>query len=466
MNRSKKLYILLGVLAAACIATTAVLGIEERKEQIRSSGEIILELPGESIQALSWEYGGETLAFHKDGTWRYDEDENFPVSTDKINGLLEQFQAFGAAFVIEDVEDFGQYGLDDPVCTIRLSAAEQTCEIRLGDYSKMDAQRYVSIGDGNVYLAVHDPLDEFDAALSDMILHDELPALEHVTGIEFSGAENGSITREENSACTYSSEDIYFTRRDGRNLPLDTAKVEAYLRNIANLHPSDYVSYHVTEEELQAYGLDEPALTITVNYTAEGADGEDVPDTLVLHVSPDPEAEKEAGEGEDGAQDGAVPAYIRIGTSQIIYRISADSWQKLSAASYDSLRHPEVIWAELADVRQIDVSLEGTVYSLTAEKDGSEQVWLFQGEEFEITGLWDSLTALTAEEFTGEEPEQKEEIRLTVYLDNENVPEVQIALYRYDGTRCLAAADGESVSLVERAAVVDLIEAVHAIVLH
>lgn len=37
----------------------------------------------------------------------------------------------------------------------------------------MDSQRYVSIGDGNVYLAVNDPMDYFDVTLSDMILNDE-----------------------------------------------------------------------------------------------------------------------------------------------------------------------------------------------------------------------------------------------------------------------------------------------------
>lgn len=60
---------------------------------------------------------------------------------------------------------------------------------------------------------------------------------------------------------------------------------------------------------------------------------------------------------------------------------------------------------------------------------------------------------------------QREEISLTIHLDNENFPRIQIKLYRYDGSRCLAAIDGESVSLVERTAVVNLIEAVHAIVL-
>ena len=38
--------------------------------------------------------------------------------------------------------------------------------------------------------------------------------------------------------------------------------------------------------------------------------------------------------------------------------------------------------------------------------------------------------------------------------------------YRYDGASCLAVVDGEPVSLVVRSAVVDLMEAVRAIVLN
>ena len=74
--------------------------------------------------------------------------------------------------------------------------------------------------------------------------------------------------------------------------------------------------------------------------------------------------------------------------------------------------------------------------------------------------------SLSADSFTEEKPTQQEEISLTVYLDNENYPTVKINLYRYDGTNCLAMVDGEPVSLVSRSDVVNLIEAVHAIVLN
>ena len=311
MNRSKKLYVLLGILAVACIATFAVMQMEERKEQIKETGEIILELPSESVHSLSWEYNEETLAFHKDETWLYDEDENFPVSEEKINELLEQFQSFGAAFIIEDVEDFGQYGLDDPICTINLSTKEQSYEVKLGDYSKMDSQRYVSIGDGNVYLVKHDPLDEYDAVLSDMIDHDEIPSFDHVIQIQFTGTEAYSIAYQENSVDSYSAADVYFTQRSGKNLPFDTSKIDSYLRSITNLNPVNYVSYNVTDEELQTYGLDAPELTITVDYTTE--DGEETADTFVLYVSPDPEDVNAAEEAEDGDQEADISAYIRVG---------------------------------------------------------------------------------------------------------------------------------------------------------
>lgn len=178
MNRSKKLCILMGVLAVVCGATLLLLQMEERREQIKNSGEAILEIPGETVTALSWEYQETALAFHREDTWVYDGDEAFPVSEERIGELLELFRTFRAAFVIEEVEDYGQYGLEDPICTIRLSTEERDYEIRLGDYSKMDAQRYVSIGDGNAYLAQSDPLERFDTGLHQLIENDEIPALD------------------------------------------------------------------------------------------------------------------------------------------------------------------------------------------------------------------------------------------------------------------------------------------------
>lgn len=117
------------------------------------------------------------------------------------------------------------------------------------------------------------------------------------------------------------------------------------------------------------------------------------------------------------------------------------------------------------DIQQIDISLEGTDYAIISQGDDDKHAWTYQDTEVEIGDLQTALDGLSASSFTSETPSQKEKIGLTVYLDNENQRSVSIQLYRYDGISCLAVVDGKPTSLVERAAVVNLIEGVHAIVL-
>ena len=467
MKRSKRLHILLGVLAAVGIVTFAVTQYEEKQEEIEASGEVVLEIDPAAVQTLSWEYDAETLAFHKDGTWVYDTDEAFPVDEERIDELLGVFEAFSAAFIIEDVTDYSQYGLDDPVCTIGISTGDTDYEIQLGDFSTMDSQRYVSIGDGNVYLATADPLDYFDAALRDMIDNDEAPDFGTVEAIRFDGDQTCQIAYQEyteDSSYTYCSDDVYFVQQEDAMLPLDTSRVEGYLDSISGLSLTDYVTYNVTEEELAEYGLDAPELSVTVTYVPE--DSEQTAE-FTLHISRDPD-EQAAAEAEDGEEDETeeeITAYARVGESQIVYQITGDSYEALMAAGYDDLRHYEVLTADFADVTGLDITLEGESYTITAEGSGEDKTFYYGEEELDIADLQSALEDMGAASFTDEEPSQKQEISITVHLDNEAYPTVQIDLYRYDGEQCLAVLDGTPTSLVPRDMVVDLVEAVNAIVL-
>lgn len=472
MKRSKRLYVLLGILAAVCAAAFAAARMEEQKEQIKSSGEIILEVSSSDVQSLSWEYGDTALSFHKDGIWLYDDDESFPVDEDAIHGLLEQFDAFGVSFVIEDVTDYSMYGLDTPVCTIRFATEDHAYQIDLGDFSSMDGERYVSVGDGNVYLAKADPLDQFDAVLKDMIKHDKALAYEQVSQIKFEGAENYTIFFDAESTSSYCADDVYFTERNSETLPLDTDRVGAYLDALAALNLTDYATYNVTEEELEAYHLAAPELTITVDYTAADEDRNEVSDTFVLSVSRNPEELAAAEEAEaNGEEPEDVTGYVRVGDSRIVYKIPAYSCDSLMAASYDELRHREVLTAGVGDICQVDITLDGTDYTITADgedKDG-ERVWKYQEKEIDADDLLDALEGMQAEsadKFTVEGSAGKEEISLTVYLDQESRSKVEIALYRYDGSDCLAKVNGETFALISRSDAVDLIEAVNAIVLN
>lgn len=473
MKRSKRLCILLGVLAVACVATFALSRYQAKKEQIQTNGEVVLEIPVDSVQALSWEYDGETLSFHKDDQWIYDEDEAFPVDGEKIVGLLNQFSAMGAAFTIENPEDLSPYGLSDPTCSITITTDEETYTILLGGYSTMDSQRYVSIGDGNVYLVADDPLDDFDIGLRDLLDPDDIPAFDQVSEITFTGSENYQIfyeAYEDDSVRTYCADDVYFVQQEDGTLPLDTDKVNSYLQTIRYLDLSDYVTYNVTDEELAQYGLDDPQLTIQVNYTEENEDGDEVSDTFTLHISRDPEelAKAEASESDSDEEDTEeeITAYARVGDSPIVYRLYSESYSSLMRASCDDLRHAELFTADFADITQIDVSLEGTDYTITTDGSGDDRTYAYLETEVEIDDFRSALESLQADSFTDEAPAQKEEISLTLHLDNEAFPTVEISLYRYDGSSCLAVVDGVPTALVERSQVVDLIEAVNSIVLN
>lgn len=487
MNRSKRMIVLLCVLVGVCAATFAVTRHEERKEQIQASGQVILELPPEEVQTLSWQYGEESLSFHRneEGIWQWDEDEAFPVDEEAMEKLLNWFSSLGATFEIADVEDYSQYGLTDPECTISLTTEEDSYTVTLGAFSQMDSQRYLSIGDGNAYLVGEDPMDDFQITIRDLIHNDEVPALTDVTGLEFSGAESYQVSYEEDSGKSYSSDDVYFTG----DKPLDTTRVKSYLRTLEGLSLTNYATYHASSEELAAFGMDDPELTIAVNYKPESEDDheDETEEVFTLHVSRDPEAVKEAEAAQANAEaDGEeteepeIPCYARVGNSPIVYSITEAEYDSLTKAAYNDLRHQEAFWADFDDVTQVDVTMDGASYCLTTtpvtgdeeeaeevqKTDDEETSWYYNGEEIQMDDFRSAITNLVADSFTDENATGKEEIRLTLHLKNEAFPQTEIVLYRYDGSSCLALVDGIPTALVKRVYAVDLMEAINAIVLN
>lgn len=462
MGKTKKLCLLLGVLVLVCGAVLLVSRIQQRQEAIRSGTTTVLTLDTSTATALSWEYAGNSFSFHKDDQWVYDDDAAFPVDQEEIGTLLGQFEQFTADFTIEDAQDLSQYGLDDPTCTIHIETTDGDYDILLGDYSQMDQQRYVSIGDGSVYLASSDPLDVYNVLLAGLIRNDETPDFDGVTAIRFSGADDYTVTYQEDSTATYSTDDVYFTKLGSQVLALDTSQVNGYLSTITYLNLTDYMTYTADEDTLAIYGLDDPELTVSVDYTVTDEDGTERAETFTLTLSRDPEQREK--EEDDDTED--VIAYVRLGDSAIVYQITADEYTALMAATRSDLRHQEILWANFTDITQVDVTLEDETYTLTAETNDDEHIWYYGEEKLSIGDFQSALTGLTAATFTTEQPSGKEELRLTVTLDNENVPTVTLAIYRYDGSFCLVTVDGTPTALVSRSAAMDLVEAVNAIVLN
>ena len=483
MKRKTRLIILCCVLAVAVGAAVGLSLYREEAEQIAESGEVVFELPVDEVTALSWEYTdeeGETvsLAFTNDGGWSYDGDAAFPVDGEALTELLDYFAAMPAAFVIEDVTDYGQYGLEEPLCTINITAGETEYEIALGDYSELDYQRYLSLGDGKVYLVNDDPMELYKITLDDLMLDDTIPAFVDVERVEFSGAENYVIERDENGG-SYRAGDVYYTENGE---VLDTDSVNDFVTYIAALGLEDYYTYDATEADLAETGLDEPELTVTIDYPESGEEDAEI---LTFTISFSRSAtdkltdwdevlaalEEESEDAEETAEptDEDAVAYLRVGESAIIYEIGYDTFKAIMACSYDDLRHTEIFPAEVEDVTALSVTLDGGTYEFTttppegAEAEDAGTQWYYEGEETGVTDISTALAALSASRFDGGGASGEEEISLRATLASGD--EIALSLYRADGESCYAEVDGEGIGYVPRSQAVDLIEAVNAVVL-
>lgn len=476
MTRKKRLIVLGCVLLAAVAAAVGLSLYTERSEQIAESGEVVFELPVEEVTSMSWEYTNDddelvSLAFTNDGGWTYDADGAFPVDGEAITGLLEYFEALQAAFVIDEVTDYGQYGLDDPLCTIDIAVGETEYEIAVGNYSELDYQRYISLGDGRVYLVNDDPMDYYKLTLDELMLDDTIPSFVDTERVEFSGAENYVIERDEDGG-SYRDDDVYYT--DGE--VLDTDSVNSYVTYIASLALEEYYTYNASEEDLAATGLDEPELSVRIDYP-ESTDGDAEMLSFTIAFSRSAEdkltdwdevieameaGEEAAGETAEPTDEDAV-AYLRVGESPIIYEISYDTFTALMECSYDDLRHEELFPAETEDITALTVTMDGESYELTSESGGDGTLWYYDGEEVDITDVEAAITNLSVSRFARDTASGQVEISLSATL--EGGAEVSLRLYRIDSESCLAYVDGESVGYVARSLAVELMEAVNAIVL-
>lgn len=445
MKRYNRVLILVAVLAVAVAAAVTASKIQEKKEEIRTSGEPFLTVSPDTVTALSFHHGDTGLAFHKGDTWLWDDDEAFPVDQDKMAKLLSDFDGMAAAFIIDDVEDYAQYGLAEPECTVELTAGDASCTVKMGAYSALDQQRYVDIGDGKVYLVADDPVEDFEVELSDLIANDSIPVLAPASFSVSGAAELDAKYDEEGDSCC--AEDVYFT---DTGLPLDTGLVNDWLDRFETLTLTDYVTYNATEEELASCGLDSPGLTVKITQQ-EG-------DPLTLELS---RITPEDAESEEDAR-----AYIRVNGSPIVYSIAPTDYDLISAASYDDLRHRELFTADFAAVTSLDVTLEGETHTFTlGEDENGQSVWTYNGETFDMSAIETAVTALSATSFSGEEPTGQQEIALTIHLSDENHPELALTLYRRDGSTCAAVVNGQPVGALPRSSVIDLTEAVNAVVL-
>ena len=322
MKRGKKLLLLLAVLVILVAAVLIVLRLdpEGADTEEEDTGVSVFTLDPETVTELRWTYEDEALTFVKsDGVWTYAEDSAFPLEESYLTAMLTVLSDVTAGKTIESPEDLAQYGLEGPACTVTV-AADTEKELLIGDETGIGGERYLSVGDGNVYLVDEGILDSFSYGLLDLVAKEAIPDMTNVTSLEVASEVQSYTLSYAAADAEDDSEEkvpVWFWNGDS-GLPLDTALTEALVQAVTGMSWGACVDY-AAAGSLADYGLDAPTLTVTVNYT-ETEDGESSA-SFVLEI----------GDYVDGS------CYARIAGSDLVYWIDGSIGDSLMSAVYDDL---------------------------------------------------------------------------------------------------------------------------------
>ncbi len=492
MKRGRNMLILVAVLVALVAVIVVEQVVTEHVDSINTTDEVIVEFDQDDATAITWTYNGTTLTFEKvDGVWYDATDSDFPVDQDAIAAFLAYFEEVHACFVIDDVEDYDQYGLDDPQCTVTITVDGEDIVISMGTYSTMDEQRYISIDDGKVYLIEDDLLAYIVTDRDEFMQNDEIVSVAQLEELTVTGEVSITVVYDEEGSYSYTDSYNYYMVAGGEYYALDDDAVEDFLDDLESVSLANYVTYTATDEDLAEYGLDDPAYTIVVKGTNEVASEDDE----ATETDEDAETEEventisfgvvetvEEGDDDDEEETVTTTAYLRVGDSSIIYELTSADFESIIACDYDSLRPTDVVSLDWDDVSSVIFTIDGETTEVTVmtwadyveayeidEEDTDEEeathVYLIGDTRLEFDDVKDALVGLEISSFNDESASSTLELAFTVNVDKEDYPSVTVEIYQVDGENCLVVIDGETVGYIQRSLMVELREAVTSILL-
>ena len=456
MKRKKTLILLSMVLAGICAGIVGVKAVEKHVDSIQTIEETVIAVDPEALSEIKWtNETGEVDFVKNDEGWSSSDDEDFPVSEDTMADFLAEFEDVKANFIIEDVEDYEQYGLKDPEHTLTLINGEETTVITTGAFSTMDEKRYICIDSGTVYLVETDIAEFLEYDRDHFLDNDQIPYFYQVKDVKITGNTDMEIVYDEEGEHVYTNNYDYYLKDGDTYKALSTTKINSFLSLFTNETYEDYETYKASEEDLTSYGFDQPTLSIYVqgdkysDYTAENMTDED---ELI-----------EAEYTIDFVQKDEETIYMHVQGSPIIYKFDAETYEKLAEADYNSLRPTEVVNIEEDLLSEISADIDGIAYTITFETSDEEIKYLIGDEEVDASALLSDLEALDITEFTEDKDEITLEFKMILVYNGQ---EISVKLYRVDGDSCLVVFNDEQIGLVDRAEALKIKEDFNSLVLN
>lgn len=285
----KKNGLLFGVagLAVLCVLYVGVSQYMDRSQKKADQKEAdakvyMTNLSG--VSSISYDYKGQELSFtKKDGVWKYDGDELFPVKQAKLDSLASTASKLEALRKLDGGDGLGAYGLDAPARKVEVTAEDGTKSDILLGATTSDGNYYALVqGEDTPCLISSSLYSETDSGLGDLQALEEFPAIagSDITGITITKAGDSQHYVKKKLDDKDGTVEWYKDSSDSPDNKLsDNSGLNVLADSLSSLKVKSCANYKVQESELAGYGLDNPAATIIYTYEKNGAE-----ETFTLNV--------------------------------------------------------------------------------------------------------------------------------------------------------------------------------------
>ena len=147
MRKEQKRNFIVTVIIAAVLLAVYVFLVQEEKKQSGNDNTLVYEIEAETIMALSYNSGDETVNLvKKDGTWYDAEDESFPLNQKFLETMVNKTARLKAQrYVGSGDKAFSQYGLENPSNVITVTTTDKAVKILLGDTNSATGDCYIAV---------------------------------------------------------------------------------------------------------------------------------------------------------------------------------------------------------------------------------------------------------------------------------------------------------------------------------
>lgn len=214
MNKQKRTFVILAIVLVACLAGyLGLLNYNKYKSDDDSESESdsveALSLDSSDVKSLSFLIDGQEYTFSRiksedtsdeteatesektdteteensesstddDEQWVCDNDTSLKINTSKVTSLLGNATSITASKKFDSDADTSDFGLDEPRNVVKLSTADETYTITIGEKNAMLGEYYIKVND-DVYLSSNTILGAIPDSIDDMVATEDSESTE------------------------------------------------------------------------------------------------------------------------------------------------------------------------------------------------------------------------------------------------------------------------------------------------